>query len=148
MKEPWGRRKRFNEWGKRTQRWMISFICVFETLDTSFLKAEHPGLEKCFSLSFPSISWTHSSRTQVAALLAAFIMWCLYFPVTGSLNSPGCTHTTKQPRLLFPPMPSWLLLSSRTLPAVCREDLPSLKKSSLKGIPLLLPNMERVTVGL
>lgn len=30
---------------------MISFICVFETLDTSFLKAEHPGLEEGFSLS-------------------------------------------------------------------------------------------------
>lgn len=68
--------------------------------------------------------------------LVTFIMWCLYFSVTESLNSPSCTHTTKQQALLFPPMPNWLLLSYWTLPAVCREDLLSLNKSAWKEFPL------------
>lgn len=94
MKEPRGRRKRFNEWGKRTQWWMTSFICVFETLDTSFLKAEHPGLEEGFSLSLSlSVSLPTISFTQVLAYTSGRSASSIYnvmslFPSHREFNLP------------------------------------------------------------
>ncbi len=130
-------------------------FCVFETLVTSFLKAEHPGLQEGFSLSlflFRSrspqfvgpIVLVHTSGLSTCSIYNVMSLFLSHrefkLPQLHTYHKAANTVISAHAKLTPP-------FLSNTTSSVPRGSAQS-QQISLKGIPPLLPNMERLTVGL
>lgn len=134
---------------------MTSFICVFQTLVTSFLTAEHPGLQKGFSLSlFHFLSHSpqflgpivlgHTSGQFARSIYNAMSLFPSHrefkLPQLHTYHKAASTVISAHAELT----PPFLSCTTSSVPRGSAQS----QQISLKGIPPLLPNTERLTVGL